>query len=215
MKKEVNSHRAIRGYESFSQAYQDLFVRLMTNFKSGGTYLEIGASDPRDNSNTYLLERDLKWTGISIEIDEELSKLFNLERLNTCMCVDATLFEYEDFLISKFPSRKIDYLSLDIDPSANTLKVLKTLPLEKIRFSVITFEHDRYICGDKAMEKSRLIFKKFGYVRVVSNVMINSRDFEDWYIDPKTILASTYGSYIRQNIEAYEIFENNKYKDGN
>lgn len=118
MKKEVNSHRAIRGYESFSQAYQDLFVRLMTNFKSGGTYLEIGASDPRDNSNTYLLERDLKWTGISIEIDEELSKLFNLERLNTCMCVDATLFGYEDFLISKFPSRKIDYLSLDIDPSA-------------------------------------------------------------------------------------------------
>lgn len=64
------------------------------------------------------------------------------------------------------------------------------------------------------MEESRLIFKNFGYVRVVSNVMINSRDFEDWYIDPKTILASTYGSYIRQNIEAYEIFENNKYKDG-
>jgi len=52
---------------NYSEVFQDIFVLQCLNGKKGGTYLEIGAGDPINGSNTYLLEKELEWTGLSID----------------------------------------------------------------------------------------------------------------------------------------------------
>jgi len=60
--KDAESLRIIEGYPSYSQAHQDLFVRVMLGFKTGGSYVEIGAAEPKQSNNTFILERDFSWS---------------------------------------------------------------------------------------------------------------------------------------------------------
>jgi hypothetical protein len=108
--------------------------------------------------------------------------------------------------VNSFPT--IDYLSLDIEPSFNTLEVLKRLPLNDVRFSVITFEHDFYSSGENVMLESRQILGGYGYKKIASNVISNGRDFEDWYVDPDLISSSIYNPFISEKIKAQNIFIN-------
>jgi len=52
---------------SYSQIGQDLEVLKFYNNKEGGFFIEIGASDGVEISNTYLLEKEYKWKGICCE----------------------------------------------------------------------------------------------------------------------------------------------------
>ena len=54
--------------QSQSQAGQDLFVIAMTQGRKNGIWLELGSGHPIFGNNTYLLEKRLGWTGISIDI---------------------------------------------------------------------------------------------------------------------------------------------------
>jgi hypothetical protein len=59
---------------SRGQVKQDLFVVCMTQGKKNGRWLEIGAGQPVDGSNTWLLEHYFSWYGDSIELrDPDLS----------------------------------------------------------------------------------------------------------------------------------------------
>ena len=53
--------------KSKSQLHQDLFVLLETNFKKNGFFVEFGATNGVDLSNTNLLEREFNWKGILAE----------------------------------------------------------------------------------------------------------------------------------------------------
>jgi FkbM family methyltransferase len=53
--------------KSYSQMGQDLFVLFMLNNKKNGFFIEVGAGDGINLSNTYLLEMHYNWTGILIE----------------------------------------------------------------------------------------------------------------------------------------------------
>jgi FkbM family methyltransferase len=53
--------------KSKSQFRQDLFVLSELNFKTNGFFVEFGAGNGIDLSNTYLLEREFGWTGILAE----------------------------------------------------------------------------------------------------------------------------------------------------
>jgi FkbM family methyltransferase len=50
-----------------SQIGQDVFALYCLNFKKGGYFLEFGATNGVDLSNTYLLEKDFGWRGILAE----------------------------------------------------------------------------------------------------------------------------------------------------
>lgn len=52
---------------SKSQIRQDLFVLCELNFKTEGFFVEFGATNGVDLSNTYLLEKEFGWTGILAE----------------------------------------------------------------------------------------------------------------------------------------------------
>ena len=53
--------------QSNAQLFQDLFVLLETNFKENGYFVEFGATNGVNFSNSYLLERDFGWHGICAE----------------------------------------------------------------------------------------------------------------------------------------------------
>ncbi len=55
--------------EKFSQIGQDIIVRIYFNEKLNGTFLDIGCGYPKKINNTYLLEKDLNWDGISIDLE--------------------------------------------------------------------------------------------------------------------------------------------------
>ena len=55
------------GEPSRSQLGQDVLVLLLTNFKRKGYFVEIGAANGIDLSNTYLLEKAFCWSGICAE----------------------------------------------------------------------------------------------------------------------------------------------------
>ncbi|QWD37543.1 FkbM family methyltransferase [Polynucleobacter paneuropaeus] len=50
-----------------SQIGQDVFALYILNWKKGGYFLEFGATNGIDLSNTYLLEKDFGWMGILAE----------------------------------------------------------------------------------------------------------------------------------------------------
>lgn len=102
---------------------------------------------------------------------------------------DATKVDYKSVLNDKgFPSR-IDYLSIDIDE--NSANVLKKIPLDNYRFSVITIEHDSYRFGDALKNEEREILSKSNYRLLLPDVLVPlgcgmgpNLSFEDWWVDP-------------------------------
>jgi FkbM family methyltransferase len=53
--------------KSRSQILQDIFVLLHSSLKTGGYFVEFGATNGVDLSNTFLLEKEFKWNGILAE----------------------------------------------------------------------------------------------------------------------------------------------------
>jgi hypothetical protein len=163
---------------------QDIFVLKTLNFKKYGTYLEIGAGHSSFRSNTYLLETKYLWRGVGIELDVPVSNECNHNRINKCITGDATTLDYELILETMHMPKRIDYLQVDIDPAPNSLLALKKLPLDKYRFTTITFEHDLYAGYKKVKEEQINILTSYGYQLAVENVMAPEGPFEDWWIDP-------------------------------
>jgi len=181
---------------NYSQAYQDMFVLSMLNGKRNGTYVEIGANDATFISNTYLLETQFNWTGISIDIENGHRKSFaRAGRKNKIIIQNALHIDYEALFAENNLGRQIDYLQIDIEPQAQTLRCLKKIPLDTRRFSVITYETDYYDPSESPeksrenRENSRFILLSHGYELVVGNIANLSKNdpFEDWYIDPTVI----------------------------
>jgi len=74
---------------SYSQLNQDLEVLKFYNNKIGGFFIEIGASDGIELSNTYLLEKKYNWTGICVEPIPNRFKLLCKNRPNSVCCDNA------------------------------------------------------------------------------------------------------------------------------
>jgi hypothetical protein len=55
--------------KNYSQAYQDMFVLSMLDGKRNGYFVEIGTFHPTEISNTFLLENEFGWSGVSIDIN--------------------------------------------------------------------------------------------------------------------------------------------------
>lgn len=191
----------------YSQATQDLFVLKMLGNKKYGFYVEIGSGPPVDSNNTYILEKEFGWKGVSIEYDRSLVEGYNMQRTNKSILGDATELDYSIIFNEKDVSPQIDYLSVDIDPATNTLKALQRLPHNEYRFSVITFEHDRYRWGDDIMLKSRNFLSDLGYELVVSNVNVFGKDFEDWWIDPTIVDKKIWMPFVMSDVEFSSVWE--------
>lgn len=163
-----------------SQANQDAFVSACFENKRNGTFLDIGAGDPFFISNTAMLERDLGWRGICCDIATHEKLRANR---NAIVVEDAFNEDWGTLAKSIAIDGKIDYLSLDLEPPILTLCALINLPLDDIRFGVITIEHDAYRGFDDIRTAMRAILLSHRYTMVASNVEVTGLPFEDWWID--------------------------------
>lgn len=175
-----------------SQAGQDTFVLACHNWKLGGTFLEIGAADPILSSNTALLYDGFGWRGTAVELNAGYASAWAARRpMDRFIAGDATKMDWGEVLGAV---DRYDYLSLDIDPPEATLAVLASLPLDRVRFGVITYEHDLWRGDPRPRERSREILAAHGYRLVVPDVRVHvfypyrgpdPVAFEDWFCDPQ------------------------------
>ena len=191
---------------NWSQSMQDMFVLSMLNGKRNGVYVEIGADQPRVISNSYLLEKDFDWVGVSFELDGDKVIYFNSIRRNKCLCEDATTYDYKFLFEDRNFPKQIDYLQLDIDPAEGTLAALKALPLDDYRFSVITYETDVYSSGADIQDEQIEILESHGYQLVAKNVKCEGNPYEDWWIDPAIVSENVWKPYkTRIGLESNEV----------
>ena len=179
--------------KNYSQVYQDMFVLSMLDGKQKGTYVEIGCADPINNNNTYLLENEFKWNGVSIDINPEEIKKFQKIRNNLALTQDALTLNYSELFSNLKFKHNIDYLQIDCEPAEITYKVLQQIPFDKYKFAVITYEHDYYADETKSYrKKSREFLTNQGYVLVAGDIAPDKNStFEDWWVHPDLVDQET------------------------
>ena len=95
---------------SHSQLGQELEVIKFYNNKEGGFFIEIGASDGLELSNTYLLETKYKWRGICCEpIPKKFEKLVK-NRPNS-ICYKQAVYNQSGLILPFDISNSYDLLS--------------------------------------------------------------------------------------------------------
>jgi hypothetical protein len=188
--------------DSNSTDYQESFVLSVLKEKKDGFYLELGSAWPKKENNTYLLETVYNWQGIGFEIDKELVEEYRSVRKNPVIHTDAMTFDYRKYFKENNVPKQIDYLQMDLHPAYSTLQALRQLPLDEYRFSVITYEHNRW--WDESLhkhiqEESQRILKSYGYTLVVENLLDKTKPLEDWWIDPNAVPYENYSNMISKN----------------
>ena len=90
---------------SKSQLFQDLFVLDTLKYKTHGYFVEFGATNGKDLSNTYLLEKNFSWDGILAEPGINWHRELTLNRKSyvSTKCVWRTSGEMINFNQTVFP----------------------------------------------------------------------------------------------------------------
>jgi len=168
-----------------SQLGQDVFIANYFNFLRGGQYLEIGAGHPQKGNNTYALEKELNWKGLSVENNPEVRGYWGNFRKQPLVCEDAFELDF-GYLLGEYKFDKtIHYLSLDLDENIRTCyDCLIGLPFESYDFLALSVEHDYY---DNQNVDTRNAIRYFlhdnNYELVFADVSLEGHgSIEDWWI---------------------------------
>lgn len=156
--------------EIYSQIGQDKLVLTYLKNKKNGFFLDIGCCYPKYINNTYLLEKEYQWDGISIDIVDFIEPngdTWKSIRNSKHVVEDALKIDYKELLSDNKAPKIIDYLSMDLEPPSLTLQCLELIPFEEYQFNFVSFEVDFGREGyEERINKSRAIFEKYGYIYV-------------------------------------------------
>ena len=191
-----------------SQAGQDVFVRYAVGKK--GTYLDIGSYRPTYHNNTRTLELE-GWTGLSIDYNDYIEE-FERKRSNPFIHADVTNINWEETM-ERFPFLKetVDYISFDVDDATRT--AFDRFPFDKIKFAVMTIEHDQYRVGTGLRDHLRNKLTSLGYVLICGDVVMPDAPhekygaFEDWWVNPALVDMDRVEAIRSNNITYLEIFK--------
>lgn len=123
---------------SYSQLQQDLLVLQHYPKNLSGYYVDIGASDGIELSNTYLLER-VGWKGICVEVEEESYKKLLTNR--SCLCVNSAVYSVADKELT-FRICKNDRMLSGLENTIDKLRV-KDYTTKKVKTETLTQILDR------------------------------------------------------------------------
>lgn len=130
--------------KSKSQLRQDLFVLSEARYKRGGYFVEFGATNGIDLSNTYLLETEFSWTGILAEPARVWEKKLQLNRPNTSietLCVWKDSNSSLTFNETYYPELStVDSFS-DKDGHKNTRLAGKKYEVQTISLNDLLIKH--------------------------------------------------------------------------
>ena len=199
----------------YSQSNQDKWVAEFLEFKKNGYFIEVGAYDGIQTSNTYFFEKNFNWSGICIEANPSIfnSLIKNRKSVNvnkavtdykgTCnfnsneykitnegICIDCdTLLNILD---ENNAPNVIDYLSIDIE--GYEYIALKEFDFIKYEIGLITVEHNLYCDGDTRKNQIFELLTKNGFSKVVDNAPCldpnpewYNKPYEDWYVNNKLL----------------------------
>ena len=155
--------------KSYSQNNQDNLVLEYLNNKTQGFFLDIGCCYPKTINNTYLLEKEFGWDGISIDIHdfvEPNGETWTDLRKSKQIIEDALKIDYSDLLKKLNAPKEIDFLSMDLEPPDLTYECLKKIPFDEYTFNVILFEIDdeREPNFETRKKESRELIQSKGYI---------------------------------------------------
>lgn len=88
---------------SASQLFQDLFVLFIHNEKKNGTFLEFGATNGMELSNSYMLEKHFGWTGVLAEPSPQWHSALSTNRPHSNIiteCIYTETGKQLDFFVS-------------------------------------------------------------------------------------------------------------------
>lgn len=71
------------GPGKYSQFLEEWIIRDFFHDKRGGVFVDVGAADYRDASNTYFLEKNLGWSGIAVDAQDRYRAGWQQNRPNT------------------------------------------------------------------------------------------------------------------------------------
>jgi FkbM family methyltransferase len=197
--------------EYFSQANQDRWVIGILGSKKNGVFVDIGAYDGIQTSNTYTMEKYLDWSGICVEanrgIYEKLKtsrKSVNVnaavsnyngvcgflgDKINDSNGSDTVeCFTLDKVLLDNNSPKEIDYLSIDVE--GHEYEIFKTFNFSGWNIKLMTVEHNLYCDGDSKKNKLHELLITKGFTRIVEDaVCLDSipayfeQPYEDWYIN--------------------------------
>jgi len=195
----------------YSQSEQDKWVHEFYKGKQNGYFVEVGAYDGIESSNTYFLEKELNWKGLCIEANKnifnKLTKSRKSKNINTAVASYAGYCKFSndkisnndygdsvkcdtlnEILLETATQRDIDYLSLDIE--GHECIALESLDFEYWNIGLITVEHNLYLTGDIEKNKIYDILSRNNFTRVKEDVLClstnpawNNKPYEDWYVN--------------------------------
>lgn len=183
-----------------SQVGQDEWVCEFFNYKKNGYFLDIGAADGINLSNTHYLEKELGWNGICVEALK--SNFEKLKYNRNCISLHNAVY-YKDCLVNfladgndglggrisnetytesvqairlekilkEYNAPKIiDYISLDIE--GNEAEALQGFPFDEYEVILWTIEHNLHGGVNGMILKANIqnIMFKYGYKILVENV---------------------------------------------
>ena len=198
-----------RNNDFYSQSGQDQFAYNL--YGLNGFYLEIGAHHPVINSNTFRLEKNCNWKGLSVECDKSYKEDWDkcIDRKNEVVWNDAFSIDFSLLAQQKnFPS-KINYLSCDIEPASNTFKILKKIIKSGISFDYISFEHDKYNEGNIYEKLAIEFLSKNHYKVAIKDVYPRNKKqkiYETWFVNNKINFIEINYSEWRKTFYKNEIF---------
>jgi len=186
-----------------SQAGQDKWVHDIIGDK--GFFVDIGAYDGVQTSNTYALEY-LGWKGICVEAEVNAYNKCIRERTNVSVNKAVTNYKgiamfagdriggeisvkcdtLQGILRDYTAPSVIDYLSMDIE--GHEFTVLNAFPFDEFRFKLMTIEHNLYCDGPTNKDALYELLTRNGYIRVVEDAPCLDptpawymQPYEDWY----------------------------------
>ena len=197
-----------------SQAGQDKWV-LNALPITDGYFVEVGAYDGIQTSNTYSLEL-AGWKGVCIEANPDVFRRLQSNRTSVNIHAAATgragdcqfagdrivgsggarvrTATLTDLLVEAGAPSYIDYLSIDIE--GGELEALSALDFSRFHVSLLTVEHNLYAVGPEPKAHIFELLTAQGFRRVVEdapcldpNPLYFGKPYEDWFMN-EAFLAS-------------------------
>jgi FkbM family methyltransferase len=192
---------------NYSQIGQDLEVLKFYNNKTNGFFVEIGASDGIELSNTYLLEKTYNWKGICVEpIPKRFESLYK-NRPNS-LCFDKAVYNETNSNLIFDISNNYDLLSgisanidvyTDIVNANKTQILVNTITLNDLLAKANAPLFIDYLSLDTEGSEFEIL-KSVDFQKYIFGLI----DVEHNYVEPrrsqiKNLLTSNGYIYIREN----------------
>ena len=159
-------------FDTNSQLSQDFLAAVISDFKKNGVFIEFGATNGIDLSNTYFLEKHLNWTGILVEPVNSYFEQLKKNRPNS-ICLNKVVFSESNKTKTFYVNNELSISGLKKTNDSKPI-ITRTISLNEI-FKSNNLKHIDYLSIDTegsefSILKSFDSISKYRSVRIIVDV---------------------------------------------